>query len=133
VRAATRTADGTWSPAQQLSGAGEASGPAVGVDPQGRITAVWSEGDKIMWAGKAPGSGWTGAQQTTITLYRATSGRAHSAAFRRVGSVKAKLRAGANTIHVKRIKNKRLARGRYRATIAVAGLTPLQMAFKITR
>ena len=38
----------TNSPAQQLSGAGEASGPAVGVDPQGRITAVWSEADKVM-------------------------------------------------------------------------------------
>jgi hypothetical protein len=63
VRAATRTVDGTWSAAEQLSGAGEASGPVVGVDPQGRITAVWSEADKIMWADKAPGSGWTAGQQ----------------------------------------------------------------------
>jgi hypothetical protein len=63
VRVATRTADGAWSSSQQLSGAGEATGPAAGVDPQGRITAVWSEGDKIMWSDHAPGSPWTGAQQ----------------------------------------------------------------------
>jgi hypothetical protein len=75
------------------------------------------------------------AGTATITIYRATSGRARSAAFRRLGSVKAKLRAGSNTIHVKRVGNKRLTRGRYRATITskIPGTKTLQIAFKITR
>ncbi len=64
VRASVRQPDGAWSPSTQLSaGAADAFQPAVGVDPQGRITAVWSAGNKILWAGRAPGQPWTAGQE----------------------------------------------------------------------
>ena len=66
------------------------------------------------------------AGTATITIYRAT---------RRLGAVKAKLRAGANTIRVKRIKNKRFKRGSYRATITskIPGTKTLHITFKVAR
>ena len=57
VRVSTREPDGAWVPSEQLSGAGEAGAGAVGVDPQGRITAVWDEAGKVMWSDKAAGPG----------------------------------------------------------------------------
>jgi hypothetical protein len=62
VRVATREPNGPWAASQQLSGAGEAGSGAVGVDPQGRTTAVWDEAGKMMWAIKPPGQPWTSAQ-----------------------------------------------------------------------
>lgn len=62
VRVSTRGASGPWAAAQQLSGAGEAGAGAVGVDPQGRITAVWDEAGAMMWATKLPGEPWSPAQ-----------------------------------------------------------------------
>ena len=62
MRVSTREPDEAWVPSEQLSGAGEAGSGAVGVDPQGRITAVWDEAGKVMWADKAPGQPWTEAQ-----------------------------------------------------------------------
>ena len=59
IRVSTREAGGAWAPPQRLSGAGEAGAGAVGVDPQHRITAVWDEANKMMWASKAPGQPWT--------------------------------------------------------------------------
>src|SRR5687767_10730513 len=44
VRVSTRQPNAKWAPSQQLSGTEEAGSGAIGVDPQGRITAVWSEG-----------------------------------------------------------------------------------------
>ncbi len=62
VRVSTREPDGAWVPSEQLSGAGDAFSGDVGVDPQGRITAVWDEAGKVMWSDKAPGQAWTPAQ-----------------------------------------------------------------------
>src|SRR4051794_30905933 len=62
IRVSTRGPDTAWAPSEQLSGAGESGAGAVGVDPQGRITAVWDEADKVMFADKAPGHPWTAAQ-----------------------------------------------------------------------
>jgi hypothetical protein len=64
VRVSTRQPNARWAPSQQLSGAGEAGSGAIGVDPQGRITAVWSEGlaSKMMWAVKLPGQAWSAAE-----------------------------------------------------------------------
>ena len=62
MRVSTREPDGAWVPSEQLSGAGEAGAGAVGVDPQGRITAVWDEAGKVMWSDKAAGQPWTPAQ-----------------------------------------------------------------------
>lgn len=61
IRVSTREPDKAWAPSQQLSGAGEGGAGAVGVDPQGRITAVWDEAGKVMFATKAPGQPWTAA------------------------------------------------------------------------
>ncbi len=61
IRASTREPDKKWEPSEQLSGAGEGGAGAVGVDPQGRITAVWDEAGKVMFADKAPGRPWTAA------------------------------------------------------------------------
>jgi hypothetical protein len=61
IRASTRAPDKAWEPSEQLSGAGEGGAGAVGVDPQGRITAVWDEAGKVMFADKAPGDPWTAA------------------------------------------------------------------------
>jgi hypothetical protein len=67
VRVSTRQPNARWAPSQQLSGAGEAGSGAIGVDPQGRITAVWSEGlaSTMMWAVKLPGQAWSAAQPIT--------------------------------------------------------------------
>jgi hypothetical protein len=65
VRISTREPNGAWAASQQLSGAGEAGNGAVGVDPQGRITAVWDEAGKMMSAVKLPGEPWTPAQAIT--------------------------------------------------------------------
>ena len=62
LRVSTRAIDGAWVSSQQLSGAGEVGAGAVGVDPQGRITVVWDEAGKMMWASHAPGEPWTGAE-----------------------------------------------------------------------
>ena len=56
IRVSTREPDGAWAPSEQLSGAGEAGAGAVGVDPQGRITAVWDEAGTVKWADKARAS-----------------------------------------------------------------------------
>src|SRR4051794_22278347 len=63
IRVSTRGADTAWAPSEQLSGAGEAGAGAVGVDPQGRITAVWDEAGKIMFADKAQGHPWTASDE----------------------------------------------------------------------
>jgi len=55
IRVSTRQPNSTWTPSEQLSGAGEAGSGAVGVDPQGRITAVWDEAGAMRWATKVPG------------------------------------------------------------------------------
>lgn len=62
IRVSSREPGKAWEPSERLSGAGEAGAGAVGVDPQGRITAVWDEANKVMWADKAPGHPWTAAQ-----------------------------------------------------------------------
>lgn len=62
ARVSTRQPTGGWAASQQLSGAGEVGSGAVGVDPQGRITAVWDEAGKMMWAAKLPGQAWTPAE-----------------------------------------------------------------------
>ena len=62
IRVSTRERDEKWAPSEQLSGEGEAGAAAVGVDPQGRITAVWDESGKVMWADKAPGQPWREGQ-----------------------------------------------------------------------
>jgi hypothetical protein len=62
IRVSTREPDVKWAPSQQLSGSGETGGGDVGVDPQGRITAVWAEGNKVWFADHAPGGQWTPAQ-----------------------------------------------------------------------
>ena len=62
IRVSTREPDKAWAPSQQLSGAGEGGVGAVGVDPQGRTTAVWDEAGTVMWADKAPGQPWTEGQ-----------------------------------------------------------------------
>jgi hypothetical protein len=63
IRVSTRGPDTKWEPSQQLSGAGDAGAGAVGVDPQNRITAVWDEAGKVMFADKAPGQPWTAADE----------------------------------------------------------------------
>jgi len=62
IRASTREPDKGWTASERRSGPGEAGAGAVGVDPQGRITAVWDEANKVMWADKAPGQPWTAGQ-----------------------------------------------------------------------
>jgi hypothetical protein len=62
IRVSTRAPGTAWAPSEQLSGAGESGTGAIGVDPQGRITAVWDEADTVMYADKAPGHPWTAAQ-----------------------------------------------------------------------
>src|SRR3954447_2545175 len=62
IRVSTREPGTAWALSEQLSGAGESGAGAVGVDPQGRITAVWDEADKVMFADKAPGHPWTAGQ-----------------------------------------------------------------------
>jgi hypothetical protein len=63
VRVSTRDPDGAWTPSEQISpGAADAFSGDVGVDPQGRITAVFDEGGRMMWATKTPGQPWTAAQ-----------------------------------------------------------------------
>ena len=62
IRVSTREPDEKWEPSEQLSGAGEGGVGAVGVDPLGRITAVWDEAGTVMWATKAPGQPWTAAE-----------------------------------------------------------------------
>jgi len=62
TRVSTRQPDAKWAASEQLSGAGEVGSGAIGVDPQGRITAVWDEAGKMMWATKAPGQAWTEAE-----------------------------------------------------------------------
>jgi hypothetical protein len=75
-----------------------------------------------------------------ITLFRA--GRARPAAvsaakYRRVGVVRRTLRKGRNVVTVKRIRKRKLTRGRYRATIAATAgsrrLEPIRIAFSIRR
>ena len=61
IRVSTRQPNSTWTPSEQLSGAGEAGSGAIGVDPQGRITAVWDEAGAMQFATKAPGQPWTAA------------------------------------------------------------------------
>jgi len=62
IRVSTREPDLEWAPSEQLSGSGETGGGDVGVDPQGRITAVWAEGSKMWFSDHAPGGQWTPAQ-----------------------------------------------------------------------
>ncbi len=62
IRASTREPNKAWAPSQQLSGAGESGAGDVGVDPQGRMTAVWDEAGAVMWADKAEGQPWTEGQ-----------------------------------------------------------------------
>ena len=63
IRCLHAPADSTWTPSEQLSGAGEVGSGAVGVDPQGRITAVSGRGGRrCSSATKAPGQPWTAAQ-----------------------------------------------------------------------
>ena len=61
IRVSTREPDKAWAPSQQLSGAGEGGAGAVGVDPQGRITAVWDEGKRDV-GGQGGGQPWTEGQ-----------------------------------------------------------------------
>src|SRR4051812_34670657 len=53
ARVSTREPGEKWAASEQLSGAGEVGAGAVGVDPTGRITAVWDEAGTMMWATKA--------------------------------------------------------------------------------
>ncbi len=62
ARVSTRQPNSTWTPSEQLSGSGEVGSGAVGVDPQGRITAVWDEAGSMRYATKAPGQPWTAAE-----------------------------------------------------------------------
>jgi hypothetical protein len=76
-----------------------------------------------------------------ITLFRAgRTGHASAAAaakYKRVGVVRLKLHKGRNVVKVKRIHKRKLARGRYRATIAATAggqrLKPIRVAFRIRR
>jgi len=73
-----------------------------------------------------------------IVISRATGRAAASATkFRRVGVVRAKLKKGRNVVRVRRVKKRKLVRGRYRATISpkVAGkaLKPIRLSFRIRR
>ncbi len=61
-RVSTRRPGAAWTPSEQLSGAGEVGSGAVGVDPQGRITAVFDEAGSVRWATMAPNEPWTAAQ-----------------------------------------------------------------------
>jgi hypothetical protein len=63
ILVSTRQPNARWAPPQQLSGPDEAGTGAIGVDPQGRITAVWSEGlaSTMMYALKLPGQPWSAA------------------------------------------------------------------------
>ena len=63
IRVSTREPNQKWTPSERLSGPGHAQGGAVGVDPQGRITAVWIEGGATMYATKAPDGSWADAQE----------------------------------------------------------------------
>ena len=60
-----------------------------------------------------------------------------AAKFRRVGAVRVKLKKGRNVVRVKRVKQRKLARGRYRATITpkTGGRTlpPVKVSFRIRR
>jgi hypothetical protein len=62
IRVSTREPDLKWAPSEQLSGSGETGGGDVGVDPQGRITAIWAEGGKMWYSDHARGGQWTPAQ-----------------------------------------------------------------------
>jgi hypothetical protein len=80
------------------------------------------------------------AGRAKITLFRARAGKKASAAaakYKRVGVVRKTLRKGRNVVKVKRIKKRKLARGRYRATIAATAagqkLTPLKVNFTIRK
>ena len=69
---------------------------------------------------------------------RKAGGSALSAAkFRRVGTVRVKLKKGRNVVRVKRVKRRKLARGSYRATITPKvgpkALAPLKVKFRIRR
>jgi hypothetical protein len=63
VRVSTREPNLRWTASEQISpGAADAFAGDVGVDPQGRITAIFDEAGKMMWATKAPDQPWTAAQ-----------------------------------------------------------------------
>jgi PKD domain len=69
IQAASRSADGTWEPAVELSASGEdAEEPAVSVDPAGDAVAVWTRSDgsdDIVQAVTRPAGGvW----QSTVDL-----------------------------------------------------------------
>jgi hypothetical protein len=100
----------------QSSGGGSSSKP-LAAKVSGKATSARG----VSFSITSPAAG-----TATITIYRAT---------RRLGAVKAKLRAGANTIRVKRIKNKRFKRGSYRATITskIPGTKTLHITFKVAR
>jgi hypothetical protein len=71
VRAATRTADGTWSAAEPVSAAGGSNGSAdVVVDSSGAATAVWTRYQvgqlgKIQYSARPAGGTWSAPQDLT--------------------------------------------------------------------
>ena len=72
-----------------------------------------------------------------IVLSRAGRASASAVKFRRVGVVRARLKKGRNVVRVRRVKKRKLSRGRYRATISPkAGgkaLKPIKLSFRIRR